>query len=764
MSEQYNGLEIAVIGISGRFPNSKNIDDFWHNLQNGVNLTSEFANLKASNLKTSNGQVNKLDETKKNKTNKNIKVGAVLKDVDQFDASFFGFNPREAETMDPQHRLFLEHAWKALENAGYDSEREERPIGVFAGVGMSTYLLYNLFPNQQLMKSTGFLQTLINADKDYVPTRVSYKLNLKGPSVSVGTACSSSLVAVHLACQSLLSGECDMALGAGVAIKIPQNESTLSPEGIISPDGYCRAFDAKANGTIGGNGIGIVVLKRLEDAIADRDTIYAVIKGSAINNDGAAKVGYTAPSKEGQTKVIRSAQMMAEVKPETITYMETHGTGTPLGDPIEVSAMTQAFRTDTDKKGYCAIGSVKTNIGHLDAAAGIAGLIKTVLALHHQEIPPSLNFDRPNPQIDFENSPFYVNTKLSEWKVNGVPRRAGVSSFGFGGTNVHMVLEEAPSIEASSSVKTPQLLLLSAKTNSALETATANLSNYLKQNPELNLADVAYTLQVGRREFAHRRTVVATNLKDAFEALDIEALGIKNLESKDSQRVFTSFTESSDNPSIVFMFPGQGSQYVNMGRKLYQNQPIFKSECDRCLELLKPHLDKFNLDIDLHSLLFPQPEDDLEKVTQQLKQTAITQPALFVIEYALAKLLISWGIHPQAAIGHSIGEYVAACIAGVFDLEDALSAIAIRGKLMQEQPPGTMLAVNLSASQAKPFLTEKLSLAASNSPSLSVISGEVEAVEQLEHRLTESRVDYRRLHTSHAFQYPKIGPINSPVI
>ena len=754
MREQYNGLEIAVIGISGRFPNSKNIDEFWHNLQNGVNLTSEFANLKASNLKTSNGQVNKLDETNKNETNKNIKVGAVLKDVDQFDASFFGFNPREAETMDPQHRLFLEHAWEALENAGYDSKREERPIGVFAGVGMSTYLLYNLFPNQQLMKSTGFLQTLINADKDYVPTRVSYKLNLKGPSVSVGTACSSSLVAAHLACQSLLSGECDMALGAGVAIKIPQNESTLSPEGIISPDGYCRAFDAQANGTIGGNGIGIVVLKRLEDAIADRDTIYAVIKGSAINNDGAAKVGYTAPSKEGQTKVIRSAQMMAEVKPETITYMETHGTGTPLGDPIEVSAMTQAFRTDTDKKDYCAIGSVKTNIGHLDAAAGIAGLIKTVLALHHQEIPPSLNFDRPNPQIDFENSPFYVNTKLSEWKVNGVPRRAGVSSFGFGGTNVHMVLEEAPSIEASSSVKTPQLLLLSAKTNSALETATANLSNYLKQNPELNLADVAYTLQVGRREFAHRRTVVAADLKDAFEALDIEAL-----QAKDSQRVFTSFTESSNNPSIVFMFPAQGSQYVNMGRKLYQNQPMFKSECDRCLELLKPHLD-----VDLHSLLFPQPEDDLEKVTQQLKQTAITQPALFVIEYALAKLLMSWGIHPQAAIGHSIGEYVAACIAGVFDLEDGLSAIAIRGKLMQEQPPGTMLAVNLSASEVEPFLTENLSLAASNSPSLSVISGEVEAVEQLEHRLTESRVDYRRLHTSHAFHSPMMDPIIAPFI
>ncbi len=735
MTIEPNGLEVAIIGISGRFSGGSTIDEFWKNLANGVELTSIFPSSQQKELE-SNGS---------KQTNKTIKAGSILDNVEQFDASFFGFNPREAEVMDPQHRLFLECAWEALENAGYDSQREERPIGVYAGVGMSTYLLYNLSPNQQLMESAGFLQTLIGVDKDYVPTRVSYKLNLKGPSVSVGTACSSSLVAVHLACQSLLSGECDMALAAGVSVKVPQNELTLSPEGIISPDGQCRAFDAKANGTIGGNGIGVVVLKRLEDALTDGDYIYAVIKGSAINNDGALKVGYTAPSEEGQVRVIRAAQVMAEVEPETISYMETHGTGTPLGDPIEIAAMTRAFRASTDKKGYCAIGSVKTNIGHLDAAAGIAGLIKTVLALHHKLLPPSLHFQTPNPQIDFENSPFYVNTELSEWKANGTPRRAGVSSFGFGGTNAHVILEEAPAKSTSSPSRNWQLLLLSAKTDSALETATTNLVNHLKQHPNLNLADVAYTLQVGRRAFEHRRMVVVQDVEDA----------VKALESGNPQRVFTQFQESGTRP-IVFMFTGQGAQYVNMARELYQSEAAFQEECDRCFSLLQPHLG-----IDLRSCLYPS-EKDVEKATQQLKQTAIAQPALFVIEYALAKLWMSWGVHPQAMIGHSIGEYVAACLAGVFSLEDALALVATRGRLMQQMPPGAMLAVHLSAEEVQPLLTEKLSLAASNAPSLSVVSGSVEAVEQLERQLAEKGVEYRRLHTSHAFHSQMMNPVIYP--
>ncbi|HEY9670136.1 MAG TPA: SDR family NAD(P)-dependent oxidoreductase [Waterburya sp.] len=734
MTIEQNGLEIAIIGISGRFPGKGTVDNFWENLKNGSELISVFPNSQS-----------KAVEGRSNGSKSPIKAGAVLDDVEQFDASFFGFNPREAEVMDPQHRLFLECAWEALENAGYDSEREARPIGVYAGVGMSTYSRYNLYPNESLSESIGSLQTLIGIDKDYVPTRVSYKLNLKGPSVSVGTACSSSLVAVHLACQSLLSGECDMALAAGVSVKVPQNELTLSPEGIISPDGQCRAFDAKANGTVGGNGIGVVVLKRLEDALADGDYIYAVIKGSAINNDGALKVGYTAPSEEGQVKVIRAAQVMAEVEPETITYMETHGTGTPLGDPIEIAAMTRAFRATTDKKGYCAIGSVKTNIGHLDAAAGIAGLIKTVLALHHKLLPPSLNFETPNPQIDFANSPFYVNTELSEWKANGTPRRAGVSSFGFGGTNAHVILEEAPPVEAPTPSRSRQLLVLSAKTSSALETATANLAEHLKQHPELNLADVAYTLQVGRRAFEHRRMVIVEDLEDA----------VKTLESVDPQRVFTQFQESSDR-SVVFMFTGQGAQYVNMARELYRSEPTFREECDRCFALLQPHLG-----IDLRSCLYPT-DKDVEKATQQLKQTAIAQPALFVIEYALAKLWMSWGVQPQSMIGHSIGEYVAACLADVFSLEDVLALIATRGRLMQQMPAGAMLSVNLSASEVQPFLDETLSLAASNAPSLSVVSGSMEAVEQLERQLAEKGVEYRCLHTSHAFHSEMMDSVIAP--
>ena len=421
-------------------------------------------------------------------------------------------------------------------------------------VGISTYLLYNL--SQEVIKSRGFVSTLVGVDKDYLPTRVSYKLNLTGPSVSVGTACSSSLVAVHLACQSLLSGECDMALAAGVAVKVPQTEEILSPGQIVSPDGKCRAFAASANGTLGGNGMGVVVLKRLEDAIADRDYVYGVIKGSAINNDGAVKVGYTAPSQEGQAKVIRSAQIMAEVKPESISYIEAHGTGTTLGDPIEIAALTQAFRASTDKKGYCAIGSVKTNVGHLDAAAGITGLIKTALALDRQAIPPSLNFDEPNPEIDFANSPFYVNTELKKWQFNGKPRRAAVSSFGFGGTNAHVILEEAPVGANGGSPthnKKHHLLVLSAKTSSALETATRNLVNYLEQHPETNLADVAYTLQVGRRVFNHRRLVVADDIEDAIAALD------------SPERVLTQHQETKNRP-VVFMFTGQGSQYVNMAK------------------------------------------------------------------------------------------------------------------------------------------------------------------------------------------------------
>ncbi|NET91368.1 MAG: type I polyketide synthase, partial [Kamptonema sp. SIO1D9] len=669
MTSEFNGLEIAIIGLASRFAKSANIEEFWQHLLNGKELISIFT------------------ETE-DRENQSVKAGSILENIEWFDASFFGFSPREAEVMDPQHRLFLECAWEALENAGYDSARETRPIGVYAGVGMGYYLYHNLLPNPELLNSVGSLQRLIGVDKDYVPTRVSYKLDLKGPSVSVGTACSSSLVAVHLACQSLLAGECYLSLAAGVAVKVPQNELTLSPDEIISPDGHCRAFDAGANGTLGGNGIGTVVLKRLEDAIADRDYIYAIIKGSVINNDGAGKIGYTAPSEEGQTRTIRTAQMVAEVHPESISYIEAHGTGTPLGDPIEIAAMTRAFRAHTQKKNYCAIGSVKTNLGHLDAAAGIAGLIKTTLSLDRQLLPPSLNFSQPNPRIDFANSPFYVNDKLREWTRNGSPRRAGVSSFGIGGTNAHLILEEAPLLSPASSSRRWQLLLLSAKTPTALETASQNLAKFFQENPDKKLPDIAYTLQVGRREFPYRRAVVAENRESAIAVSGAGLCPIATLTNG-----AMSATPALDNPPVVFLFPGQGSQHINMAREVYESEPLFRQECDRCFEILQGYLDT-----DLRQLLYPT-EEPRKEAKNTLKQTAIAQPILFAIEYALARLWMAWGVRPAALLGHSIGEYVAACLAGIFSLEQALAIVALRGRLMQDCTGGAMLSVELGAQE-----------------------------------------------------------------
>ncbi len=741
MSSLENNQEIegiAIIGMAGRFPGAKNIDEFWHNLREGIESISRFSDeeLAASGI----------DKEVLNQPNY-VKAGAILEDIEWFDAAFFGFNPREAATCDPQHRLFLECAWEALENAGYNSETYTGKIGTYAGTGWSSYLFNNLHSNREFVESVGGYQTLIGNDKDFLATRVAYKLNLTGPSINIQTACSTSLVAISTACQSLLNYQCDMALAGGVSVFVPHKAGYFYQEGgILSPDGHCRAFDAKAGGTVIGNGAGIVVLKRLEDALADGDRIDAVIKGFAINNDGAAKVGYTAPSVDGQSAAIAQALALAGVLPEAIAYIETHGTATALGDPIEIAALNQAFRTDASKRGFCAIGSVKTNIGHLDAAAGVTGLIKTVLALKHEQIPPSLHFEQPNPKINFTNSPFYVNTKLSEWKRNGTPRRAGVSSFGIGGTNAHVILEESPIVKQQETPKPEerkqQLLILSARTSSALATATANLANYLQQHPDLNLADVAYTLQVGRKTFDHRQILVCENIDDAVKALS----------TLDAQRILTQFNEQMERP-IAFMFSGQGSQYVNMGRELYQNQPIFKAQIDRCAELLKPHLK-----LDLRHILYPN-EEQSEAAIEQLKQTYITQPALFAIEYALAQLWMAWGVHPQVLIGHSIGEYVAATIAGVFTLEEALKLVAIRGQLMQQLPTGKMLSIALSEEEVKPLLGDELAIAAINSPRLCVVSGAEHAIARLQDRLTSQNINCRQLHTSHAFHSAMMNPI-----
>lgn len=729
---------IAVIGMSGRFPGAKNVEEFWQNLRNGVESISFFSDEEL--LATGIDPAALADPNY-------VKAGGVLEDAEWFDASFFGFTPREAELMDPQHRLFLECAWEALEQAGYDAEQYQGAIGVYAGAGMNSYLVNNLIPNPELVGPVFSLPVVVGNDKDHVSTRVSYKLNLRGPSFTVQTACSTSLVAIHLACQSLLNGECDLVLAGGVSVLVPQKAGYFYHEGgIYSPDGHCRAFDHRAQGTVGGRGVGVVVLKRLAEALAEGDCVYAIIRGSAINNDGALKVGYTAPSVDGQAAVITEALTVAGVEPETVSLIEAHGTGTPLGDPIEVAALTQAFRARTDKKDFCAIGSVKTNLGHLDVAAGVTGLIKTVLALRHKELPPSLHFARPNPKINFAGSPFYVNTALSEWKTRETPRRAGVSSFGIGGTNAHVIVEEAPPREAAGKSRPFHLLVLSAKTSTALEVATTNLADRLTGHPDLNLADVAHTLQVGRKKFRHRRMLVCQRLDETVAAL----------RTRDPKRVVTDSQEATDRP-VVFMFPGQGAQYVRMGLELYRSEPVFRQQVDACAELLKPHLG-----LDLREVLYPH-EEKTEAATYQLTQTGVTQPALFVIEYALARLWMSWGVRPQAMIGHSIGEYVAACLAGVFSLEDALALVAVRARLMQQLPGGAMLAVPLPAQEVEALLGEHLAVAAINEPSLCVVSGPTDKVERLEARLAEKNVTSHRLHTSHAYHSPMMDPILEPL-
>ena len=754
MNEASESLEgIAIIGLSGRFPGAKNITEFWQNIAAKRECISFFdeRELRESGIDP-NGR-----------TNPNyVPARGILEDAELFDAEFFGFSAREAEITDPQHRLFLEQAWLALENSGYSPESYNGRIGIYGGSsGMSPYFDKNIRDNRAWRELSGDYLLAIANDKDFLATRVAYKLNLTGPALTIQTACSTSLVATSLACQSLLNYQCDMALAGGVSLAVPQKAGYLYLEGmILSPDGHCRAFDQNARGTVPGNGVGIVVLKRLEDAIADGDWIHAVIKGSAINNDGSLKVGYTAPSIEGQAEVIAEAIALAEVEPETISLIEAHGTGTQLGDPCEIAALTSVFRETTDKKEFCAIGSVKTNIGHLDSAAGIAGLIKTALALEHKLLPPSLHFSQPNPQIDFANSPFYVNTETRQWNAGETPRRAQVSSFGVGGTNAHMVLEEAPERESSDPGKRAlQLLLLSAKTEPALERACLNLSEHLNNNPQINLADAAYTLAMGRSSFNYRRVVCCSSKEDAYRKL------VDGDASKES------FCFLNDRP-VAFLFPGQGSQYVNMGAFLYESEPVFREQIDLCSELLSP-----TLGLDLRSVLYPDlaPRSSLEhnsetsriknvfapntSARELLQDGAIAQPAIFAVEYAAAKLWMSWGVHPTATLGHSIGEYTAACLAGVFSLEDALSVLAARGRLMQEMPPGAMLAVFLPQDETRELLTEELSLATINGPSNCVVSGPVLAVEALQSRLEQHRAEYRRLEVSRAFHSQMMEPI-----
>ena len=734
-SRRGGSQDVAIVGMAGRFPGAKSADELWRNVAGGREGITFFT---AEELLAAG-----VDPATVENPNY-VRAKGILGDVDLFDAGFFGLNPREVELMDPQHRLFLECSWQALEHAGWDSDRFPGLVGVYAGLSMNTYMIMNLLPHMELVASVDTLQASLGNDKDPMTSRVSYKLNLKGPSVTVQTASSTSLAAVHQACVALLQHDCDMALAGGVSIHLPETSGYLYQEGgTTARDGHCRAFDAAATGFVSGHGAGVVVLKRLEDALAEGDTVYAVIKGSACNNDGSLKVSFMAPSVEGQVDVYRQAYENAGVDPRTVSYIECHGTGTALGDPIEIAALSRVF-ADSERRNYCALGSLKTNIGHLDTAAGVCGLIKAALALHHGAIPPSLHFEKPNPRIDFASSPFFVNTELRPWPAGGL-RRAGVTSLGMGGTNVHVVLEEAPALLRTTPVsesRPRQLLLLSAKSAAALERSTARLADHLRENPALDPADVAFTLSQGRKAFQHRRALLAGGLADAATAL----------ETLDPERLLTTAPEAGDHP-VAFLFPGQGAQYPGMARGLYDAEPTFRADVDLCCRLLQPHLG-----LDLRQALFEDGDPE------RLQSTQLAQPALFVVSWAMARLWMSWGVRPEAMLGHSIGEYVAASLAGVFSLEDALSVVAVRGRLMGQMPPGAMLGVPLPETELLPLLGEELSLAAVNRPAVSVVSGPVEAVEELAARLTAQGLACRRLHTSHAFHSRMMDPILQPFL
>ncbi|MFD5565109.1 type I polyketide synthase [Kitasatospora griseola] len=722
---------VAVIGMAGRFPGAPDVESLWQQLAAGRETVSALTDeeLLASGV-----------DPELLRHPDYVKAKGVLADADRFDAGFFGFSPREAELLDPQQRVFLECAFEALEAAGCDPRTFDGRIGVFAGASLNSYLLRNLPGDPEALEESGIYRTLLASDKDFLATRVSYKLGLRGPGITVQTACSTSLTAVHLACQSLLSGECDIALAGGVSVSSPPAGGHLYEQGgILSADGHCRPFDAAAGGTVAGNGAGVVVLRRLADARDAQDAVQAVVLGSAINNDGALKAGYTAPSVDGQAEVIAEALAVAGVAPRTIGYVEAHGTGTALGDPIEVAALTQAYQLHpeaTDETGYCALGAVKGNVGHLDAAAGVTAFIKAVLALRHRAIPPIVNFSEPNPGLKLETSPFYVPTELRDWPGAEHPRRAGVSAFGIGGTNVHVVLQEAaePRAAAPATAGRAELLTLSGRTPEALAANAERLAERLDADPELPLRDAAHTL-ARRRGFEHRAAVAAAAGPEGRSAA-VAAL-----------RRLTGTVAAEDAP-VAFLFPGQGAQYVAMAHGLYREEPAFAAELDACAELFTAELGA-----DPRTLLFPGLDADPQQAAAALARTEITQPVLFLVEYALAKFWMSQGVHPRAMAGHSIGEYVAACLAGVFSLPDAVRLVAARGRLVQSMPAGEMLAVFLPEAELAPLLDElpELDLAAVNSTALCVAAGPAEAVERLRKRLVADGTACRRLHTSHAF-------------
>ncbi len=728
--------DIAIIGMSGRFPGAANVEELWTNLLAKKNSISQWT-------------VDEIDPSVPDAVKNDpdyVKARGVIADADKFDHGFFGVNPKVAALMDPQQRVFLETAWAALEDAAYDPAQFAGLIGVFAGMGNNTYFTRNVIGHPELIEQVGDFAVMTANEKDYIATRLAFEFDLRGPALSIHTACSTSLVAIAQAFKALRDGECDMALAGGIALTVPFNSGIVYNEGgMYSPDGSTRTFDAEGKGTSFSDGVGIIVMKRLDDAVRDKDHIYAVVKGAAVNNDGSEKASFTAPSVRGQAEVIAMAQADAGVSPEQVTYVETHGTATPLGDPIEVEALTLAFGGKTNGH-HCVIGSIKSNIGHLTPAAGAAGVIKTALALKEEKIPANVGFETPNPAIDFANSPFRVLTEKESWpRVPGTPRIAGVSSFGVGGTNAHVILAEPPVAATSSTSRSRQLFLLSAKSKASLDAMTDNFRAWLEGHPKASLADAAYTLQVGRRHFKHRRLIVGGSHGELIEAIankDVNLIGTRELH------------EAA--PGVVFMFPGQGSQYVNMGRDLCESEPVFKEHFDRCCELFSKEFGT-----DLKAIIFPKAGEE-EKAAERLKQTIYTQASLFTMHYSLAKLWMHWGITPDAMMGHSIGEFAAACLAGVFSLEDAVKLVADRGRMMQELPGGSMLSVRTAEEDVVKKLPAGCSIAANNGPKLCVASGPHEAIAKLQAELEKDGITCKLLVTSHAFHSPMMDAMVAP--
>jgi amino acid adenylation domain-containing protein len=736
--------DIAIIGMSCRVAGANNIFELWQNLLNAKDVSHEVT---VEDLE--NAGENLLDFSKENY----VKRTLTLDHGDCFDAGFFGYLPKEAELMDPQHRVFLETAYSALEISGYNPQKYDGKIGIFGGVARNAYFTNNVASDPKNLKNAGDYLEMMSSEKAFSTTRVAYKLNLKGPAINVQTACSTSGVAVHLACQSLLAGDSDMVLVGGGRIQPPMKAGyEYNQGGPLSPDGYIRAFDANANGMVQGNGMAMLVLKKLDKAKADGDHIWAVIKGTAVNNDGSDKIGFTAPSIKGQAECIEKAMEKAGISPDSISYIEAHGTGTLLGDPIEIQGLTKAFQKHTNKKQFCAIGSVKTNVGHLDAGACAMGIIKTALALYFEKLPATLNFEKPNPNIDFKNSPFFVNGKLTEWKRNNTPRRAGVSAFGLGGTNAHIILEEAPpTTEKEANVNvieegktSSELLLISAKTETSLHAISNNFSTYFLNSNLNSVSEIAHTLAVGRQPFKFRKALLVSDLNAASELV----------KKSKGTNLITDVTKSSTT-KMVFMFPGGGAQYINMAKDLYFENTYFKREVDGCFNFLKKEFA-----LDLKPLVFPKNESENGTKETTLERPSNALPALFTIEYALAKLWMFWGIQPTEMIGHSMGEYAAACLSGVMTLEEALRIVTVRGQLFETiNTEGGMLSVPMPAAEVQPLLIDGLSIAVINKPDACVVSGAMSAIEKLEEKLTTDSVETKRIHISVAAHSAQVDPI-----